>query len=93
MYLGAMFGLNGAPVVDTEVLIHLQNHQWLLLVAFVSAIPLSVRVHGIITSRKQKTAKAVYMNTLIPLACLALLSISAILLVGKTYTPFFYFRF
>jgi alginate O-acetyltransferase complex protein AlgI len=93
MYLGAMFGLNGAPVADTEVLIHLQNHLWLLLVTLVSALPLSVRVHGIITSRTQMTVKAVYMNTLIPLACLALLSISAILLVGKTYTPFFYFRF
>lgn len=93
MYLGAMFGLGGAPVADTETLIYLQNHVWLLLIALVAAFPLSARLHGVIASGRRKAAQAVYMNALVPLGCLALLAISAILLVGKTYSPFFYFRF
>ncbi|MFK7692340.1 MBOAT family O-acyltransferase [Paenibacillus sp. HJGM_3] len=93
MYLRAMLGLNGAPLADTEVLIHVQNHLWLLLVALAASMPLSARIHSMIADRAQQSLKTVYMNTLVPLACLALLTISAILLVGKTYTPFFYFRF
>jgi alginate O-acetyltransferase complex protein AlgI len=93
MYLGAMFGLHGAPVADTKTLIYLQNHLWLLLVAIVGASPLSVRLHAAFNARVPSTAKAVYVSTLVPLACLSLLAVSAILLVGKTYAPFFYFRF
>lgn len=93
MYLGAMFGLNGAPWADTETLIHLQNHVWLLLIAFLSALPLTAQLHRFIADRERYALKGVYVNTLVPFGCLALLTISAILLVGKTYTPFFYFRF
>jgi alginate O-acetyltransferase complex protein AlgI len=93
MYLRAMFGFNVSPIADTEALIHLQNHIWLLLISIISAVPLSARIHGIIANGARKMMKAVYMNALLPLACLVLLTISAVMLVGRTYTPFFYFRF
>lgn len=93
MYLKAMFGLNRAPVVDTEVMITVQNHLWLLLIAFVAATPLPVRIHRMIAARTRPAIHAVYLNTLVPFGCLTLLAISAVLLVGRTYTPFFYFRF
>ncbi|WP_274361690.1 MBOAT family O-acyltransferase [Paenibacillus thermotolerans] len=92
-YLQAMFGCNGAPLLDTEAAIVIQNHVWLLLIALIASAPLSARLHRIVADRAQRTMKAVYMNTLVPLGSLALLSVSAILLVGKSYTPFFYFRF
>jgi alginate O-acetyltransferase complex protein AlgI len=92
-YLGAMFGLNGAPAWDAATLIQLQNHMWLLPVAFVAATPLPKRIHAGIAGRVEMPGAAIYANALVPLASLALLAVSAILLVGRTYEPFFYFRF
>ncbi|KIL42218.1 alginate O-acetyltransferase [Gordoniibacillus kamchatkensis] len=92
-FLRAMFGLNGAPAINAETLIQLQNHVWLLLVAVIAATPLPKRIHSLLTERGKLSANAFYVHGLVPAAILALLSISAILLVGKTYTPFFYFRF
>jgi len=92
-YLGTMFGFGGAPWADAESLIRLQNHEWLLAVAFLAALPLTARLHRIITDRARNAIQAVYLNALVPVGCAALLALSAILLVGKTYAPFFYFRF
>ncbi|WP_248928456.1 MBOAT family O-acyltransferase [Paenibacillus hamazuiensis] len=93
-YLRVMFGASPAPLANTELLIHWQNHAVLLALALVAATPIPVRLHRFLLERlKPAPIRSAYANALLPAASLAVLAVSALLLVGKTYTPFFYFRF
>lgn len=93
-YLGSMFGLEHIPVADTAFFIHLHNNIVILAIAIVAATPAPIRLHQVLTERlSSRLARAVYNDILLPVTSLAVLVISALLLVGKTYTPFFYFRF
>jgi len=93
-YLRAMFGVSRVPLWNEEMLIQARNELFLLLAAFVAATPYPKKWHAAATRRFQsRFAGALYANALLPAACFLLLVLCAVLLVGKTYTPFFYFRF
>ena len=93
-YLSAMFGVAHIPAADAALFIYLQNHIILLLLAAISATPVPVRLHHLLAERmKPRIARSLYNDVLLPITSLVVLVISALLLVGKTYTPFFYFRF
>ena len=93
-FLRTMFGLESVPFTSGEMLIHLENHLLLLVFAVIAATPLPVRIHRLLSERmKPRFARLVYVNAILPAACLSVLGGSALLLVGKTYAPFFYFRF
>jgi alginate O-acetyltransferase complex protein AlgI len=93
-FMQTMFGLNSAPITSGELLIQLENHMLLLAFAIIAATPLPVRIHRLLSERmKPRIARQLYVNALLPAACLGILGGSALLLVGKTYAPFFYFRF
>ena len=93
-FLRTMFGLASVPFTSGELLIHLENHLLLLTFAIIAATPLPVRIHRLLAHRmKPRFARLVYVNAVLPAACLGVLGGSALLLVGKTYAPFFYFRF
>ncbi|MFM1654190.1 MBOAT family O-acyltransferase [Brevibacillus sp. B_LB10_24] len=93
-YLKTMFGLATVPLVNTELLINLQNQAFLLAVAVLAATPLTRRLHRAMSgSLRLPLAGSLYANVLLPSLCLGVLAVSTLLLVGKTYTPFFYFRF
>ncbi|KZE82070.1 MBOAT family O-acyltransferase [Paenibacillus elgii] len=94
MYLRVMLGFASAPLANAELAIHLQNHSFLLPIAVIAATPLPAVLHRRLAAHMRPGfARGLYANTLVPLACLAILTVSALLLVGKTYSPFFYFRF
>ncbi|WP_134684019.1 MBOAT family O-acyltransferase [Brevibacillus migulae] len=94
MYLRIMFGMAAVPLTDMQLLIHFRNHLFLLTVACIAASPLPRLFHGKTSDYlRLRPAGALYVNLLIPTLCLGVLTISTLLLVGKTYTPFFYFRF
>lgn len=93
-YLQVMFGLAGVPAADTAFSIHLQNHIVLLALAAMAATPIPVRLHHLLADRlRPRFARAFYNEIVLPVTSLAMLVVSALLLVGKTYAPFFYFRF
>ncbi|GAA4876811.1 MBOAT family protein [Paenibacillus vulneris] len=93
-YLRTMFGLGHVPAVDEAFFIHLQNHIILLVLGLIISTPVPARLHQAMSHRmKPRMAHAVYNQLLVPITSLVILAVSVLLLVGKTYTPFFYFRF
>ncbi|PYI54625.1 MBOAT family O-acyltransferase [Paenibacillus flagellatus] len=94
LYLRTMYGFGAAPLTDAELAIRLQNNVFLLLAAIVAATPLPAAIHRALAERLRPGAvRGLYTNALVPVVCLAILAVSVLLLVGKTYSPFFYFRF
>lgn len=93
-FLRVMFGLTAAQGTNAELAIHLYNHLFLLALAALLATPLPARLHRALSARlKPRLLRTWYANALVPAACLAIMALSALLLVGRSYTPFFYFRF
>ncbi|ULL16467.1 MBOAT family protein [Paenibacillus sp. H1-7] len=93
-YLRAMFGLAPIPAADAAFFILLQNHIVLLTLAAIAATPIPIRLHRLLEERLQpRLARSFYNEIALPVGSLAMLVVSALLLVGKTYSPFFYFRF
>lgn len=93
-YLSVMFGGTSAPLYGGELFIHLENHLFLLAIALIAATPYPARLHKLVMEQvRVQWVRSAYANGLVPTCCIALLGISALMLVGKTYAPFFYFRF
>ncbi len=94
-YLRVMFGLTAAPWIDEELLIHVHNNAVLLILALIGSTPLPAVLHDTLTSgdRPPPLVQDVYRHALVPAVCFTLLALSALLLVGRSYVPFFYFRF
>ena len=93
-FLRTMFGLASVPLTSGEMLIHLENHLLLLAFAIIAATPLPVRIHRLLSERmKPRFARSCMSMPYFPLNVLGVLGGSALTLVGKTYAPFFYFRF
>jgi alginate O-acetyltransferase complex protein AlgI len=94
IYIQTMFGLKPVEILSPEVTLHLENHIFLLLLAVIAATPLPACLHRRLANRlKPRIARAAYLNAFVPLACFVILTVSVLLLVGKTYMPFFYFKF
>jgi alginate O-acetyltransferase complex protein AlgI len=96
-YLRAMFAFTSVPLMNAEAIIHIQNHLYLVAIALVGSTPLPAAIHRALTTETEtgrlRLPKSIYVQTIVPIACTVLLVLSAFLLVGKTYSPFFYFRF
>ncbi|NMD42326.1 MAG: MBOAT family protein [Firmicutes bacterium] len=94
-FLGIMFGLKGSAFSGPEVSIHFLNNAPFLLIAAVGCTPLAKRLGKRL--KKIFPGKpgrgSVVERVLQPLACIAVLALSIIFLVGQSYNPFLYFRF
>jgi alginate O-acetyltransferase complex protein AlgI len=93
-FLRLMCGYGDHPLTDAELFIVATNHLWLFVIALLAATPYPARFHRLLAERMRPSGvRAVYAHAVLPVMTLALMLLSAVLLVGKTYTPFFYFRF
>ncbi len=91
-FLQAMFGLNGAGVVDNQGLFLGKEYLVLFVIAVIASTPVVKRLVDKLQSAKAGHAMAIYRlcEKIIP-AVLLFLSIAYI--VDASYNPFLYFRF
>ena len=87
--LQTLFALNEAPFTDFELSHAFWNNIYWLMLAVVSCTPIYTYIHQRI---EPKMAPAHYRLTVI-FQSFFFLAVSVVLLVGKTYNPFIYFRF
>lgn len=94
-YLRVMFGQTSAPLWDQTVLLHLVNNGAFLLVAIIACNPIVGWLKGKLTAYAQTGSGRLLLagQNLHPFVNGILLLIATILLVGKSYNPFLYFRF
>lgn len=94
-FLQIMFGLSAASISDPTVLIHYTNNAVFFGLAIIASTPilgwLKTRIAVLI--RPDVSVKMLDNPVLVPVISGLLLLISTILLVGKSYNPFLYFRF
>lgn len=93
--LRVMFGLTGAKLADINFYIHFSNNLGFLILAVLACAPTLQVINGQVQKlmgAHRLTAAACKQNIL-PIMNWALLLISTVLLVGKSYNPFLYFRF
>ena len=83
-----MFGFSGAAAIDSIFVLYLANNFLLLLAAVVFSAPLLPALLKMLRQGKTESIRA-----LLPVVNTVLLLISTMLLVGKSYNPFLYFRF
>jgi alginate O-acetyltransferase complex protein AlgI len=93
-YLGVMFGIGGSGFADSQLYIYFINNGAFYIMAIIACVPLS----GLIKSKVSKLSFGnrpglVYSNWIRPLVNAAIMAASTILLIGRTYNPFLYFRF
>ena len=91
-YLQAMFGLNGAGLMNTQAMFLGNEYLVLLIIALVACLPVgSLLIHRL-KSSKTGPAMALYRvgEKVIPAA---LLILSVAYIVDASYNPFLYFRF
>ena len=84
-----MWGLSEAPLSNFELTAAVKANLYWLVLALVCCTPIYGRVHQ---KLNQQLAPSTYRYTVI-VQSLLFLVISVLLLVGKTYNPFIYFRF
>lgn len=91
-YFKVMFGLGGAPLVDSQLSIGLANNLFWIIVAVVFCMPVTQGIKKHLEERagvlQQAAAQfgSILMNMGLLFACTAML-------VGQSYNPFLYFRF
>jgi len=93
--LGVLFGINGNPIVNTELSITFLNNVIFFVIAILACTPLAKVLNRRINTLAAPHAKAfiLYREGIIPLMNAGLLLISVLHLVGQSYNPFLYFRF
>ena len=84
-YLGVLFGVSGAPLVNAAFLYDLRSYAVLLVVLILASTPLLRNLFGRLPERVRAAAGPVLMA--------AGLLLSTAYLVDSTYNPFLYFRF
>jgi len=95
-FLRVMFALNGQPLTNLTLSIHVASNALFLLVAVVACTPQTKIVHTWLSQEKnpERLSPAfVYREVFTPLLTLALFTLSTALLIGQSYNPFLYFRF
>ena len=90
-HLGRMFGLAGAPLSDTAWELSLRSQAFFLPVCILACLPLWPALKRRLTA--VPALSALWHAAARPLATIGLMTVSTILLVGKSYNPFLYFRF
>ena len=89
-FLKVMLGIGNNLLVNTDLLIHLTNNIIFLAAALVFCTPVVRLIDKSIFS-PLKSINALKLSR--PVINLLILSFSTILLIGKTYKAFFYFKF
>ena len=84
-YLKVMFGLGGAPVVNSAFGYYLMNYLPSLVIACVAATPVGLAVYGRLSAQKKMALSALLVA--------GGLVVCTAYLVASTYNPFLYFRF
>lgn len=94
-FLGIMFAFGKRALIDPHLSIYFFNNFLFLILALLACTPITKILQKGITrfTNKSKTATALYSEAIRPLFNCALLIFATILLVGKSYNPFLYFRF
>ncbi len=87
--LKVLFGLTEVPLYDFKLDVAIWAHAYWLVFALVMCAPLYARAHS---SLKQHLNAVTYQWAVV-VQNLLFLGVSVVLLVGKTYNPFIYFRF
>jgi len=87
--LKVLFGLTEMPLYDFHLEVAIWANAYWLVFALVMCTPLYERAHG---SLKQHLNAVAYQWVLV-VQNLLFLGVSVVLLVGKTYNPFIYYRF
>lgn len=93
--LGVMSGLAGTTITNPEFYIHFKNNALFLVVAIIACTPVIHNIKGYLLSDGGPLDDSFSFSRelFISLINIAILGISTVLLVGKTYNPFLYFRF
>ncbi len=94
-FLGRMYGFGRVAITNSELHIYAMNNAVFLVIAIIACLPAAGLIRKYIVFLADKSRTAAYITQEIaPFAVNAIiLASSIILLVGKTYNPFLYFRF
>ncbi len=91
-YLGAMFGLGGAPLVSTEFVFYLRSFGLILIMAIIGSTPLPKLAVERLANAKKPICKTI-LDIAEPIFLLILLILATAYLVDGSFNPFLYFRF
>lgn len=90
IYIRAMFGAGGFPVVSAEGLYYLKSYGGILATAFLGATPL---ISGGIRKLREREAFAKALNIMEPVVLLLMMLVITGYIVDGSFDPFLYFRF
>ena len=92
--LFAMFGGGGVPLYDAITLSDLKTNVFVIIAAVILCCPLYSKLEEKLYDAGMKSSKLyIPASAAMTLAACAVLIISSILLVGKSYNPFIYYRY
>lgn len=103
--LRRMFGFGGVPLTDTVWELSLRSHVFFLPLCILACLPLKQAFKKILSpfwnalgpggasSPGNSRARLLWHGTGRPALAILLTAVSTVLLMGKTYNPFLYFRF
>jgi len=93
--LGIMFAFGSRELINTELIIYFSNYFFFLIVALFACTPITKLIRQGIASLINKNIPHTLLPTKFfhPTLNFILLFMATILLVGKSYNPFLYFRF
>lgn len=91
---GSMFGAGGLTLTDILTESQLKSNIWLIIIALLICTPIHSKL-SVIGERISVRSRAGFIgiSAVKIIFLMAVLAMSAILLVGNTYNPFLYFRF
>jgi len=94
-HIQTLFGITDAPIMDSALKLSLASHALFLPVAIISCFPIWpwLRARFEIANEQIDALKPARYEFATPAISVSLLFLSTIMLVGKTYNPFLYFRF
>ncbi len=93
-HLGRMFGVSGAALSDPAVELSFHGNVFLLLVLVIASMPVLPALLRFLEQRDVlRRAFLPAIPAVLPVVNVALVAFASILLVGRSYNPFLYFRF
>lgn len=93
--LGVMFAFGSQKLIDTQLIIYFSNYFFFFILALLACTPITKLIRQGVASFMHKNIPPILPPTkaLRPTLNFILLALATILLVGKSYNPFLYFRF
>jgi D-alanyl-lipoteichoic acid acyltransferase DltB (MBOAT superfamily) len=87
-YLGAMFGIGAAGLVDDAFFLYLSNCKWILLAGMVFSTPVVPFCKKKLAARNPRLYRILYA-----FGSMALFTVVLLVCIKSTYNPFIYFNF